>query len=107
MIIWAYQKFEGQNKWYFKVKAEKYDDIGKTCNNFGKDLCYSTPVCHAISGHDTTSYFWNRKSYKTNRKKLLPHQGKIAIIDDLAKKTHIETVLGIRKFIHVVMYSKQ
>ena len=55
---------------YLKYDAEKYANIRKICDYLGKDVCESMLAFHAITGSDTTSYFFRAGKVKTFKKIL-------------------------------------
>ena len=58
LLILAYSKLSVCKTWLFKYNHDKYADIGVICQFLGNDLCQALPAIHAISGCDTTSYFY-------------------------------------------------
>ena len=58
LLVWAYTKHNIDHTWYFKYGNEKYANIGTICAYFGEEICLSLPGFHAITGSDTTSYFY-------------------------------------------------
>ena len=57
-MIWAYSKLNITNDWYLKYDHEKFADIRKICSYLGKTLYLNLPKIQALTGCNTTSYFY-------------------------------------------------
>ena len=71
LIIWAYSKLNITNKWYLKYSHEKFADIRKACSYLGKRYFLNLPKIHALTGCDTTSYFYRVRKIKILKKYLV------------------------------------
>ena len=68
LLVWAYKKYHVRHKWYFKYDAEKYADVGAICDFLEEDVCLALPAFHAITGCDTTSYFYRAGKLRVFKK---------------------------------------
>ncbi|XP_065053639.1 uncharacterized protein LOC135682604 [Rhopilema esculentum] len=106
LLIWAYSKLSVCKTWLFKEDHDKYADIGVICQFLGNDLCQALPAIHAISGCDTTSYF-----YKTGKvkiiKKLLSSPSNCQILESFGQDQSLESekIDNVKEFIRTVVYS--
>ena len=53
-FVWAHYNIK--RNWFFEYNAEKYANIRKICNHWGKDDCEAILPFQTITGSDTTSY---------------------------------------------------
>ena len=58
LMIWAYSKLNITNNWYLKYDHKKFADIRKICSYLDKTLSLNLPKIHALTGCDTTHYFY-------------------------------------------------
>ena len=58
LMIWAYSKLNITNNWYLKYDHEKFADIRKICSYLGKTLSLNLQKIQALTGYNTTSYFY-------------------------------------------------
>ena len=58
LMIWAYPKLKITNNWYLKYDHKEFADIRKICSYLGKTLSLNLPKIHALTGCDTTPYFY-------------------------------------------------
>ena len=88
------------------IDHQKYVDIGKACSYLGAEVSLGLPQFHAITGCDTTSFFFGVGKVKV-LKKLIKDSSKYALPDSIGKTSsltenaHAETL----KFIQTVLYS--
>ena len=82
LLIWAFSKHQIAYKWFFQFEREKFVEIGSICRSLGQRVCSSLPAIHAISGCDTTSYFYKAGKVKI-LKKLLMDESKCELIENL------------------------
>ena len=106
LLIWAFLKHQIAYKWVFQFEREKFVEIGSICRSLGQRVCSSLPAIHAISGCDTTSYFYQAGKVKI-LKKLLMDESKCELIENLgASKTLNEDSLeDVKQFIQMNVYS--
>ncbi len=104
LLIWAFLKIA--YKWFFQFEPEKFVEIGSICRSLGQRVCSSLPAIHAISGCDTTSYFYKAGKVKI-LKKLLMDESKCELIENLgASETLDEDSLeDVKQFIQMNVYS--
>ena len=57
-MIWAYPKLNITNNRYLKYDHKKFADSRKICSYLGKTLSLNLPKIHALTGCDTTPYFY-------------------------------------------------
>ena len=74
------------------------------CEFFGQELCRALPAFHAISGCDTTSYFFRAGKVRVF-KKLIGNPKKCALLNSLGKGLSEQDIESIKKFIQKVIYS--
>ncbi len=79
--------------------------MGDICSHFGRDLCL-LPASHALSGCDTTSYFYNVGKVKL-LKKVIKSPRYLALLDSLGKEKVVSDsdIEDVQKFVQTVMYS--
>ena len=78
----------------------------KSCDYLDKDVCESILVFHAITGSDTTSYFFRASKVKTFKKKF-SNQTKLKLIKELGKKDKLfdNHMKSAKEFIRSVIYA--
>ena len=54
--IYARIKKNITSKWCMKIDNEKFIDVGKIVEYYGKDVILKLPHIHAVTGCDTKSY---------------------------------------------------
>ena len=79
VMIWAYHALEIRYQWFMKYDHDKYAKIDAICKFLGGDLCSSLPAIHALSGCDTTSFFYRVGKVKL-LKKILNHSHRCELI---------------------------
>ena len=78
------QQFPVKHKWFLKCDTDSYTDISLIKDHFGKNLYNMLRTIHAISGCDTTSYFYRI--------------GKIKMLHNIQKKQDsIELLVSLGK----------
>ncbi len=106
LLVWAYSQYHVRHKWYLKYDAEKYADTGVICDSFGSDICSVCSAFHAITGCDTTSYF-----YRTGKlrifKKVLADKTKLGLLESLEqdRKLTEDGINNVREIVRSVIYS--
>ena len=105
LMVWAYVVLNVEQKWYFKKDHDKFVDIGEICSYLGREICLRLPALHAISGCDTTSYFYNVGKVKLI-KKVLKSPERLALLDSLGKERELgdRDMEEVQEFVRVVMY---
>lgn len=106
LLVWAYVFYGIQKEWYLKYENEKYANIRLICEAFGRELCLALPAFHALTGCDTTSYFFKAGKLRVF-KKLMTNKSKVQLLKPLGKERILETVDidGLKEFIRTVIYS--
>lgn len=59
LLVYAYSKVRPREKWLMKIDNRRYIDIQKCTDYLGFIICTHLPHLHALTGCDTTSYFYN------------------------------------------------
>ena len=105
LMVWAYVVLNVEQKWYFKKAHDKFVDVGEICSYLGREICLCLPALHAISGCDTTSYFYNVGKVKLI-KKVLKSPERLALLDSLGKERELgdRDMEEVQEFVRVVMY---
>lgn len=106
LMVWAFTFYDVKHEWYFKYDNEKYARISKIVDFFGRDICLSLPAFHAITGSDTTSYFFRAGKVRVF-KKLIGNPAKCALLTPLGKNKELsdQEIEYAKKFIQTVVYS--
>ena len=106
LLVWAYTHYSKKQNWFFKYDSTKYADIGKICRHFGKEICEKLPPFHALTGSDTTSYFFRAGKVKTF-KKFMSSPDNLTLLKDFGKKENIcaKTIELAKDFIKSIVYS--
>ena len=106
LLVWAYAYHQIKNEWFFKYENEKYAEISKICEYLGPQICLVLPAFHALTGCDTTSYFFRAGKVRIF-KKLISDPAKCKLLLPLGQ----EKILGesdiesVKEFIRTVVYS--
>ena len=58
LLVHAYAIIRPCTRWYMKIDHEKFVDIGKIYDFLGENISELLPHVHAITGCDTTSFFF-------------------------------------------------
>ena len=106
LMIWTYSKMNITNNWYLKYDHKKFADIRKTCSYLGKTLSLNLPKIHALTGCDTTSYFYRVGKIKVF-KKLLGQQDLCFLLSELGNYSQItnSVIEDTKEFIRTVLYN--
>eukprot|EP00794_Sanderia_malayensis_P016276 gene16276-biopygen13830 len=106
LLVWAFSKLDITRKWLLKYDNDKFVDIGGICDAIGPDMCNVLPAIHALSGCDTTSYFFKVGKVKV-LKKLLNAPEKCRLLEGLGKATTIQVseLEKVKEFIRTVFYN--
>ena len=106
LLVWAYTHFNVQYKWYFMFEKGVFADITTICEVFGKDICETLILFHAITGCDTASYMFRISKVKAFRK-LLKNPEKCSLLSALENDKPLSEVdVGdLKRFVQTVMYS--
>ena len=106
LLVWAYAYHEIKHEWFFKYENEKYITISKIYSFFGRDNCLILPSFHALTGCDTTSYFFRTGKIRVF-KKLLSDKEKYKLIQPLGQKKILDeiSVESVKEFVRTVVYS--
>ena len=67
-MIWGYSKLSITNNWYLKYDHEKFANIRKVCSYLSKTLSLNLPKIYALTGCDTTFYFYRVDKIKVFKK---------------------------------------
>ena len=89
-----------------KYDHDKYANIDAICKLLGDDLCRSLPAILALSGCDTTSYFYRVGKVKL-LKKIMNHSSRCELIAAIGSRESLSEVdVGnIKEFIRTTMYN--
>ena len=89
-----------------KIDNEKFIDVGKIVEYYGKDVMLKLPHIHALRGWDTTSYLHGFGKIKVF-KKCVNSKEKMNILQDFDVLSTIneKTVGKVSKFIQTMCYS--
>ena len=92
-------------KWVIKHGGGKYADVEEMCRNIGWDNSQLLMNYHAISGCDTTSYFFRAGKLNPFRKAL--EKNKLYLISNLGNCVNIEqnSIESCLEFIRTVLYN--
>jgi len=106
LLVHAFSIVKPTSQWFMEIDHQKYVDIGKACSYLGEEVSLRLPQFHAITGCNTTSFFFGVGKVKV-LKKLIKDSSKYALLDSIGKTSsltenaHAETL----KFIQTVLYS--
>lgn len=106
LMIWAHHAFGIRHKWLMKYDNNKYAEIDSICNFLGDELCRVLTAIHALSGCDTTSYFYNVGKVKT-LKKIKKNPSRLQLINAIGREETLSEseVEKIKEFIRTTMYN--
>ena len=106
LMVWAFAFLDVKCKWFFRKDDGQFADVGDICSHFGRDLCLHLPALHALSGCDTTSYFYNVGKVKL-LKTVIKSPRYLALLDSLGKEkvASDSDIEDVQKFVQTVMYS--
>jgi len=105
LLVHAFSIVKPTSQWFMEIDHQKYVDIGKACSYLGEEVSLRLPQFHAITGCNTTSFFFGVGKVKV-LKKLIKDSSKYALLDSIGKTSsltenaHAETL----KFIQTVLY---
>ena len=106
LLVHAFSIVKPTSQWFMEIDHQKHVDIGKACSYLGEEVSLRLPQFHAITGCNTTSFFFGVGKVKV-LKKLIKDSSKYALLDSIGKTSsltenaHAETL----KFIQTVLYS--
>ncbi|MAG85790.1 MAG: hypothetical protein CMB97_00015 [Flavobacteriaceae bacterium] len=106
LLVWTYSMCSPGKKWLFKYDQDKYADIGVICEFLGPDICQALPAMHAMTGCDTTSYFFKTGKVKVF-KKLLNDPAKCKLLRYLGLDSDLKSddINNLKEFIRTVIYN--
>eukprot|EP00794_Sanderia_malayensis_P011674 gene11674-biopygen9344 len=85
LLLYAYAKVTPGKEWCTKYDTETFACISKTFSHWGAEVCCYLPQLHAITGCDTTSYFYGVGKVRT-LKKVLKNPQSLLLIQNLGKE---------------------
>ena len=106
LLIWAFTNMQIKHRWFYKFDHEKFVEVRNICRSLGQNICSALPVIHAITGCDTTSYFY--RAGKTRiLKKLINDESKCQLIESLGNypKLGQNALNDAREFIRTIVYN--
>ena len=59
LMVWAFAFLNVERKWFFRKDDGQFADVGEIGSYFGRGVCLRLPSLHALSGCDTSSYFYS------------------------------------------------
>ena len=92
LLVWAYVFYDIQKEWYLKYENEKYANIRLICDTFGRELCLALPAFHALTGCDTTSYFFKAGKLRV-LKKIMTNNSKVQLLKPLGREKHLNLLI--------------
>ena len=106
LMIWAYEQQNISKKWYMKYDHNKYADISEICKFLGPKICGVLPAVHALTGCDTTSYFFKVGKVKV-LKKLMKAERKADLLTDLGRDDDVSSLVleRAKQFVRTVLYT--
>ena len=108
LLVWAYNNFNVQYKWFLKYEHEAYADISQIWLFLGKEICTSLISFHAITGCDATSYMFRVGKLKCF-KKVMNQRENCRLLENLELEEPLteHDIVDLKKFVQTVMYSGQ
>ena len=105
LLAYAYEKCSSVKQWLLKYDKQKYANIGKICRFLGRPvICKYLPQLHAITGCDTTSYFYRVEKINPLRR-VLKSSDCLQLLAGLGKESfNDEWQLDAMKFIQTILY---
>ena len=106
LMVWAYSKFEVKHKWYLKYDYDTFADIKLIVEYLGETVCDHFPAMHAITGCDTTSYF-----YRISKIKVLQNMQKqiefCELISCLGETLNLSdsNIERVKEFVRTIVYN--
>ena len=106
LLVHAFSIVKPTSQWFMKIDHQKYVDIGKACSYLGEKVSLRLPQFHAITGCDTTSFFFGVGKVKV-LKKLIKDSSKYALLDSIGKTSSLteNAYAETLKFMQSVLYS--
>ena len=106
LLIWAFTNLHVMHRSFFKFDHEKFVKVGSIFSSLGRSICSSLPTIHAISGCDTTSYFYRAGKVRI-LKKLISDKSKCQLIESIGIRQNLagEALDDAKDFIQTVVYS--
>ena len=104
LMVTAYAMKRPQFKWFMKYGGYKYADVQKVVRTLGYDESKLLAHYHALTGCDTTSYFF--RIGKTIPFKKALDNGKLELISGLGSTVTLseECLQSCKEFIRTVLY---
>ena len=106
LLVHAFSIAKPKNDWYMKIDQSKYVEIRKVCMYLGEDICLKLPKIHAVTGCDTTSFFFGVSKIKV-LKKIMKDNSKLKWLDSLGESEVLspEGLSAVTIFIQKVLYN--
>ena len=106
LLVSEYSKLLPTQEWVMKYDTNKYTSISKITKYLGPTVSNNISRFHAITGCDTTSYFF-RVGKIAPFKKILKQSDLISLISELGKQTTVDdmTIERCMRFIQIVLYA--
>ena len=64
LLVHAFSIVKPTSQWFMKIDHQQYVDIGKACSYLGEEVSLRLPQVHAITGCDTTLFFFGVSKVK-------------------------------------------
>ena len=106
LLVYAYHKSSSNKIWYMKHEPNKFINIGKVCAYLGGTISEHLLKFHAMTGCDTTSYFYRVGKIRV-MKQFLKDQSTLQLIESLGKEQSLPAIDldNCQRFIQTVMYN--
>ena len=106
LMVWAFAFLDIKRKWVFRKDDGQFADVGEICSHFGREFCLHLPALHALSGCDTTSFFYNVGKVKL-LKTVIKSPQYLALVSSLGKEKVVSdsNIENVQKFVQMAMYS--
>ena len=106
LLVYAYALKNISKKWFMKIDYDKYINIEKIVKTLGLNVAMNIPKIHAITGCDSTSFFYGVGKIKV-LKKCIDNPDKLQELASLGieKTITAKTISSVQRFIQFMCYS--
>ena len=106
ILVYAYWRVSPVNSWVMKYDSSKFGNIGTIAGFLGREICSNIIKLHAITGCDTTSYFY-RVGKISPLKKVIKESESLNLISALGETMLLgdADVEDCMKFIQTTLYA--
>ncbi len=106
LLVHAYGLVKPKHIWHMKIDHDKFVDVNKVYTFLGERVSTYLPQLHAITGCDTTSFFYGVGKVKV-LKKLNKDDKSLLFLNEIGKAEHLSQkgIADAIRFVQTILYN--